>query len=190
MNDKIRSQLHKLFVNVVAASVLTPSSVRARIYRAFGIRTETTFLGPRCFFSGSRVHIGEGAFVNTGCFFENHGEITIGRNSSLGMEVMLCASTHEMGGPDKRAGTPVGKPIVIGDGVWIGTRATVLPGVRIGDGCVIAAGAVVTKDCAPHGIYAGTPARRVKELAGPAQAEFGQTEFVVPEPVVRGRKTS
>ncbi|WJH37282.1 hypothetical protein N6H14_05985 [Paenibacillus sp. CC-CFT747] len=90
-----------------------------------------------------------------------------------------------MGGPDKRAGAPIGLPIVIGDGVWIGTRATVLPGVRIGDGSVIAAGAVVTKDCAPHGIYAGTPARRVKELAGPAQ-----TEFVVPEPVVRDRKTS
>lgn len=160
----MRSGLHKLFVNVAAASILTPSSVRYRIYKAFGIRTETRFLSPRCFFSGTRITIGEGSFINYGCYFENHGEIRIGKHTSLGMEVMLCASTHEMGDAGKRAGNPVGQPILIGNGVWIGTRATILPGVTIGDGCVIAAGAVVNKDCQPNGLYAGTPARRIKDL--------------------------
>jgi maltose O-acetyltransferase len=49
--------------------------------------------------------------------------------------------------------------------VWMGARVTVLPGVTVGDGCVIAAGAVVTKDCEPGGVYAGLPARRIRSVA-------------------------
>jgi len=154
----------KLVVNGIAAWAIVPARIRKRLYRMGGIDARTHFLSPRCFFSGNRVRIGERSFVNGGCFFENHGEILLGRGVSLGMEVMLCASTHEPGGPDQRAGKPVGLPIRIEDGCWIGTRAVILPGVTVGAGCVVAAGAVVNRDCEPNGLYAGVPAKRIKDL--------------------------
>ncbi|MNP69519.1 Maltose O-acetyltransferase [compost metagenome] len=80
------------------------------------------------------------------------------------MQVMLCSSTHEPGDVSRRAGKPSGKSIKIGDGTWIGTRAVILPGVTIGEGCIISAGAVVTKDCEPNAMYAGVPAKKIKEL--------------------------
>jgi acetyltransferase-like isoleucine patch superfamily enzyme len=69
-----------------------------------------------------------------------------------------------MGPPDRRVGAYIEAPIVIEDGVWVGSRATVLAGVTVGRGCTIAAGAVVREDCAPNGFYAGIPARRVRDL--------------------------
>jgi len=76
----------------------------------------------------------------------------------------LNAVGHEVGPADQRAGKRVDRPIRIGDGTWIATRAVVLAGVTIGRGCVIAAGAVVTRDCEPHGLYAGAPAARRRDL--------------------------
>ncbi|WP_081357668.1 acyltransferase [Neomoorella thermoacetica] len=81
------------------------------------------------------------------------------------MEVMICTSTHVIGEKNKRAGESKNLPVIIGDGCWIGTRAVILPGVKIGEGCIIAAGAVVTKDCESNGLYAGVPAKRIKNLS-------------------------
>ncbi|MCR4913326.1 MAG: acyltransferase [Lactobacillus sp.] len=55
-------------------------------------------------------------------------------------------------------------PVKIDDGCWIGANVTILPGVHIGKGCVIGAGAVVNKDCEPNGVYVGVPAKRIKDL--------------------------
>ncbi|WP_447643573.1 acyltransferase [Nocardioides zeae] len=52
----------------------------------------------------------------------------------------------------------------IGNGAWIGARALILPGVSVSEGCVIAAGAVVNRNTEPHGLYAGVPARRIRDL--------------------------
>jgi maltose O-acetyltransferase len=151
-------------VNVIAASFLVEAKTRVRIYRRnkIDVRTENVLQG--CFFYGHDVSIGAGTWVNHRCYFDTRGRIEIGRNCDLGMEVMFCSSSHEVGRPDKRAGAYVEAPIVVEDGVWIGTRAVVLPGVTIGRGCVVAAGAVVREDCAPDGLYAGVPARRVRDL--------------------------
>lgn len=134
------------------------------IYNLFGIVTRSSLISPKCHFSSYRVQIGENTFINTGCYFETSAMISIGRNCSIGMEVMLCASTHEIGPSGKRAGKAYGLPVAVGDGCWIGARAVILPGVTVGDGCIIAAGAVVTGDCEPNGLYAGIPARRIREL--------------------------
>jgi acetyltransferase-like isoleucine patch superfamily enzyme len=77
---------------------------------------------------------------------------------------MLCTSGHRIGSAERRAGVYVADPIAIGDGSWIGTRAVLLGGVTVGAGCMVAAGAVVVADCQPNGLYAGTPARRVRDL--------------------------
>ena len=151
-------------VNVIAASFLVDAATRVRIYRRNKLDIRTEHVLPGCFFYGHDISVGAGTWVNHRCYFDTRGRIEIGSNCDLGMEVMFCSSSHETGGPDKRAGTYFHAPIVVGDGVWIGTRAMVLPGVTIGRGCIVAAGAVVREDCAENGLYAGVPARRVRDL--------------------------
>ena len=123
-------------------------------------------------FSGARIvghgklRIGAGAFINHGCVLDCGADITIGRNAALGNEVMLLTSHHQMADPARRAGPRQLLPIVIGDGAWLGARVVVLAGVTIGAGAVVGAGSVVTRDCKPHHLYLGSPAREVRPLAG------------------------
>ena len=133
-----------LCVNVIAGSFLVRPTTRVRIYRRFGMRIETHKVQPGCFFFGYDVAIGPETWVNHRCYFDTRARIEIGRACDLGEEVMLCTSAHEPGTRERRAGTFAPKPIVVGDGVWIGARAMLLPGVTVGDGCVVAAGSVVT----------------------------------------------
>ncbi len=151
-------------VNSVAGAVFMPYPLRYAIYRLYGVQTQTARIRARCWFNGSNVSIGRGSFVNYGCFFDARARIDIGTRCSIAMEVMFCTSSYIIGGPEHRAETGVGYPITVGNGCWIGTRALILPGVTIGDGCVIAAGSVVTKDCEPHGLYAGVPSKRIRNL--------------------------
>jgi maltose O-acetyltransferase len=153
-----------LWANVIAGSFLVRQPTRMRIYRRLGMEIETHKIQPGCFFFGHDVAIGEGTWIGHRCYFDSAARIEIGRDCDLGMEVMLCTSTHERGTRERRAGRFAPEPISVGDGVWIGTRAMLLPGVSVGDGCVVAAGSVVTRDCEPHGVYAGVPAKRVKDL--------------------------
>jgi acetyltransferase-like isoleucine patch superfamily enzyme len=153
-----------LQVNVVAASFLVSAQTRMRIYRRCGIEVETPKVQPGCWFFGHDVAIGPDTWIGHRCYFDSTARTEIGRSCDLGMEVMLCTSTHEPGTRQRRAGRFAPEPIAIGDGVWIGTRSMVLPGVTVGDGCVIAAGSVVSGDCEPQGLYAGVPAKRVRDL--------------------------
>jgi maltose O-acetyltransferase len=154
-----------VLLNMLLGSWLVPPPLRAAAFRLLGMQLGNRVnVRARCFFGGTNVRIGTRTFVNYICFFDNSDSITLGENCSLGMEVMLCTSSHEIGDPDQRAGQGVSAPISIGDGCWLGTRVTVLPGVTIGDGCVIAAGSVVTGDCGPNGLYAGSPAKRIRGL--------------------------
>lgn len=136
------------------------------LLRAAGIKTRAWNIAPGCFFGGTNITIGQGTYVNRECLFDGFASIAIGERCAIGMRVMFVTSSHEPGGPERRAGKLSGRPITVGDGCWIGSGAVLLPGVTVGDGCVIAAGAVVRSDCEPHTMYAGVPARRVKTLGG------------------------
>jgi maltose O-acetyltransferase len=163
-DELLRAATRDVVLNMVAASPLLPRTARWLIYRAWGVRVDTRAIMPGCFLGGSKLAIGPRSFVNYGCFFDTSSQITIGADCAFGMQVLLCTSTHGLSRADRRPGRLESQPIVIENGCWLGARAVVLPGVHIGPGCVIAAGAVVTQDCAPHGLYAGNPARRVKDL--------------------------
>lgn len=115
--------------------------------------------------NGERIAIGAGAHVGAYCSLwagDTSGRITLGRKALLGPEVFITASNYRTA-----AGTPVmDQPrdeadVVIGDDVWLGARVIVLPGVTVGDGCVVGAGSVVTKDLEPGSIAVGSPARVV-----------------------------
>lgn len=113
----------------------------------------------------SRLHIGKFCWINVGTFFNLGSTITLGDRVGVGHEVMFLTETHDIGTPDRRTGPVVPMPIKVGAGVWIGARATILPGVTIGEGAVVAAGSLVTKDVPPNVLVAGVPAKVIKELA-------------------------
>jgi maltose O-acetyltransferase len=163
----LRGCVRNIAVNWVAASRLTPRTLRYLIYRAAGIQLGTRNIAAGCFIGGPDLSIGRKCFVNHDCFFDVSARIEIGDGCYLGMQTLICTSSHEIGDSARRAGRLYSEPVHIGRGVWIGARATILPGVRIGDGCVIGAGSTVLRDCKPDSLYAGTPARFVRELSGP-----------------------
>ncbi len=78
---------------------------------------------------------------------------------------MVLTRSHEIGPPAHRAFTPHARPINIGSGVWLGSRTTILPGITIGAGAVVAAGSVVCHDVPRNTMVAGVPARFVKQLS-------------------------
>ncbi|MCA9970946.1 MAG: acyltransferase [Anaerolineales bacterium] len=112
----------------------------------------------------ARLRVGPICRFNVGCFLNLGSSITIGRHVGFGQQVMLLTETHAIGPADYRSGQLTPKPVVIGDGCWIGARATILPGVTIGPGSVVAAGAVVTKDVPPNTLVGGVPARVLRPL--------------------------
>ncbi|WP_319801222.1 acyltransferase [Arthrobacter sp. VKM Ac-2550] len=116
--------------------------------------------------SNQNVSVGRGSYLNHGVLLGGSAAIRIGEKVAIGHDAMIITSTHEVGPSSCRAGSGVSveKPVTIGSGTWIGARALILPGVNIGPGCVIAAGAVVNKDCQPDGLYAGVPAKRIEDL--------------------------
>jgi acetyltransferase-like isoleucine patch superfamily enzyme len=106
--------------------------------------------------------IGSNTIINRGCTLDLRGGLEIGENVSISPEVMILTAGHRMDDP----GFPVElKRVVISDYVWVGSRAMIMPGVTLGRGSVVAAGAVVTRDVRPLAIVAGVPAREVRERA-------------------------
>lgn len=153
-------------VNVLAGSHLCPTLVRIGLYRIAGMNVS---LGARvsagAIFRVREVTIGSGTTVNYRCVFDNRKGVTIGRRCGIGMDVLFITSDHDYANPRCRAGEGTQASIVVGDGVWIGSRVTILTGVTIGSGAVIAAGSVVRSDVEPHTLVAGTPAKVVRILS-------------------------
>lgn len=113
---------------------------------------------------GTQLHIGEGTFVNYGLTALDVVDIRIGRNCQLGPNILLLTPIHPLEPEPRRAGWEAAEPITIGDNVWIGGGASVMPGVTIGEDSVIGAGSVVTKDIPPRSLAVGSPARVIREL--------------------------
>ncbi len=111
---------------------------------------------------GKNIFIGENVFINCCCHFQDHGGIYIGDGTLIGSYVVLATINHGQS-PAKRS-DHFPAPIHIGKNVWIGSHATLLPGVTIGDHAVVAAGAVVTKDVPANTVAGGVPAKRIKEI--------------------------
>lgn len=113
------------------------------------------------FLNGRKVHLGDRNVINFGCLFDGRKfRITTGSDVSIGPEATILTLGHDPQSPDF---ADRGGDVIIGDRVWIGYRAIILPGVTIGEGAVVAAGAVVTRDVESYTIVAGSPAGKVGE---------------------------
>lgn len=120
---------------------------------------------------GSNIHMGcnfdsKGGFsvgantvINPRCRVDTRGSITIGNNVSISNEVTILTADHD---PNSQSFEGRQKCVIIEDYVWVGTRAMIMPGVRLGRGSVIAAGSIVTKDVLPNEVVAGIPAKFIK----------------------------
>lgn len=142
----------------------TDEELRALMSRLVGYRVDDGFrLFPPVYTDfGKNIKIGKDVFVNSGCCFQDQGGVTLGDGCLVGHNVVFATLDHDKC-PSKRGGMTAA-PIVVGKDVWIGAHATILKGVTIGDGAIVAAGAVVTRDVPPNTIAAGVPARVVKTI--------------------------
>lgn len=111
---------------------------------------------------GKNITFGKNVFLNTGCSFQDRGGIRIGDGSLLGMNVTIASLNHGLDLETRNTTYP--SPVIIGDNVWIGSNATILPGVTIGNNSIVAAGAVVTKDVPENTVVAGVPAKVMKQI--------------------------
>lgn len=112
---------------------------------------------------GKNIHIGKNVFINSCCNFQDQGGITIKDGAFIGHKVVFATLNHGYSQETRHCIYPA--PIVVGKSAWIGSSATILPGVTIGDNAIAAAGAVVTKDVAPDIIVGGVPAIFIKTVA-------------------------
>lgn len=140
----------------------TPQEVQELFSQLIGKPVDPSFALFPPFYTdfGKNIHVGKNVFINSGCRFQDQGGITIGDGALIGHNVVLATLNHDID-PGKRS-TLHPAPITIGTNVWIGANAAILPGVTIGDGAIIAAGAVVTKDVPPN-IIAGGACEKDKE---------------------------
>ena len=149
---------------------------RALLAGLLGSVGEDVWIEPPFFCDyGAHVHIGARSFVNVNCVFLDSAEIRIGANALIAPGVQLLTTTHPLRAADRiapQAERETGRapyrtyarPITIGDDVWIGAGAIVMPGVTIGDGVTIGAASVVTADVPAHSLAFGQPCRVQRSL--------------------------
>lgn len=142
----------------------TPEQIREIMSRLTGREVDSSFgLFPPFYTDcGKNIKIGKNVFINAGCKFQDQGGIEIGDGALIGHGVVLATLNHDFA-PENRS-TLHPSAIKIGKNVWIGSNATVLPGVSIGDGAIVAAGAVVTRDITAKTIAAGVPAKVIRKI--------------------------
>jgi len=135
-------------------------SFRKVIYRLSGIKIGkgSTIHMWANFFDPRGIEIGEDTIIGDHCFLDGRASLKIGSHTDIASQVLIYNSEHDINAQDFRATT---SPVEIGDYVFIGPRAIILPGVKIGNGAVVAAGAVVTKDVLPLTIVGGVPAKEI-----------------------------
>lgn len=157
---KILIELEVFILHIV--SYIPLHHIRRAFYRAGGIRIgkgSTIYMGTR-FYDPHNIVIGEDSIIGEDAVLDGRGQLKIGNHVDMATNVMIYNGQHEI---NDEHFSPSFSPVVIEDYVFIGPRAIIQPGVKIGKGAIIAAGAVVTKDIAPFAIVGGVPAKIIGE---------------------------
>lgn len=143
----------------------TPEELREIMGRLTGRNIDDTFRLFPPFYTdfGKNITFGKDVFINSGCHFQDQGGITIGDGSLIGHNVVLATINHDLNPKNNRKNHYL--PIKIGSHVWIGSNATILPGVTIGDWAIVAAGAVVACDVPTMTVVGGIPAKVLKMIS-------------------------
>lgn len=155
------SELTKKLNNLSLAQIDEKTVI---VQELFGSVGKAPFIGDNfhCDF-GKNIHVGDNFHADHNCTMADVGGIYIGDNCLIGPDVGIYTAGHQLK-PEGRTLSGYGIRIDIGNDVWIGGHSTILPGVTIGDGAVIAGGSVVTKDVEAGTLVAGNPARFIKQI--------------------------
>ena len=130
--------------------------------RLFDVGSRTVFWGKVFYYNPHMVHIGKDCSVNEGVFFNVNDDLHIGDNVTISANVFITTVGLDTGSlPEKRH---THSSVCIGSDAWIGACSTLLPGVIVGDGAVVAAGSVVTGNVEPGTLVAGVPAKMIRRL--------------------------
>lgn len=119
---------------------------------------------------GCNIHIGNNFFANFNLTILDEASVSIGNDVFIGPNVSIYTACHPIEPTERNTGVEWAEAVRIGNSVWIGGGATILPGVTIGDNCVVGAGSVVTKDVEPNSVVGGNPARVIKKITMSSEA--------------------
>jgi maltose O-acetyltransferase len=160
--------------------------VRTMLLRGVGLQIGATSLfGGAVHITGSgalrdMLAIGPGCYITGPVHIDLSAPVCIGARVYIGHQVRLLTVDHEIGDSAQRCGPRVYRAIDIEDGVWIGSCAVILPGVRLGRGSVVAAGALVTRDVPPNVMVGGVPARPMRDLEDGVAREAWRERMATP----------
>ncbi len=165
--QKIYNRIKTIFTEFVVfflrlVGLLPSHFVRRFFYRICGIKIgsrSAIHMGLRIY-NPIHISIGRGTIVGEDCILDGRDTLSIGDNVDIASEVMIYNAQHDVQDENFKA---VSAPVVVEDYVFIGPRAIILPGVKIGRGAVVGAGAVVTKDVESFKIVGGVPAKEIGE---------------------------
>ncbi len=163
MRKETRTVLHRLNNSVQDIK----AGDRLELYgRLFGKAGKGLWLQPPFYCDyGKNIELGEHVFFNFNCVVLDVAKVVIGSHVLVGPNVQIYTASHPLDAAQRRQGLEFGKPIIIGDDVWIGGSAVLCPGITVGEKSIIAAGAVVTKDVPPYAIVGGNPAKVIRETS-------------------------
>lgn len=161
--DEMSNEARRVIIRLNAA-YHTHDEVRGLLSGLFGYEVPQSLRVFPPFYTdfGKNIYVGEGVFINACCHFQDHGGVTLGGGCQIGHNVVFATLNHGLSPEERKSTYPA--PIVLGKNVWVGSNATILQGVTIGDNAVVAAGAVVTKDVAANTVVGGVPARFIKTI--------------------------
>ena len=142
----------------------TPEEVRRLLSELFGYTVPASLRVFPPFYTdfGKNITVGENVFINACCHFQDHGGVTLGDGCQIGHNVVFATLNHGLSPEERPITYPA--PIVLERNVWVGSNATILQGVTIGENAVVAAGAVVTRDVPANTIVGGVPAKFIRKI--------------------------
>ena len=123
------------------------------------------YITPNVFFDyGCNTELGDNVYFNANCVILDCAKVSIGSNTFVGPNVQFYTPIHPLDYKTRNTFVESAKPISVGKNCWLGGSVIILPGVNIGDGCVIGAGAVVTKDIPENSLAVGNPAKVIRKI--------------------------
>lgn len=174
---RIESIIEEFLVYILHLAGYIPfHHIRRMLYRSAGMligKGSSLHMNIRLY-RPSKTIIGVDTIIGEGTVLDGRGGLTIGDHTDIASDVMLYTSQHDQ---NDLHFAPIVKPIHIGDYVFIGPRAILLPGVKVGNGAVIAAGAVVTKDVGEKMMVGGVPAKEIGERKGELNYKLGRAAW-------------
>ncbi len=162
---RIRHLLARLNTMLCPYDACYRAQYEALLAEAFPNAHPSLFIQPPFFCDyGYNLHCEENVFFNFNCTVLDVAPVHIGRNAFIAPGVQIYTAGHDLGHLKRNSGVEYGRAVAIGRDCWIGGSAVICPGVTIGDRCVVAAGAVVTRDVPDDSLVGGNPARIIRKL--------------------------